>query len=298
MNANILRIKFLNFINAEKSKIIVAPKLVPFVYDLNPTSLIYVDDTYNLRTFEKSLNKSSIIGIDTETKPVFSKGASNPTALIQIATRSSTTRKEEVFIIDLLQLNSSKTDLLLLDEILKEPLLEKNIIKLGQGLRSDFILLSRAYPSLNCFKNIGNIIEINSLISILEDTKTQISLREQVRIYLNNELIKKQQCSNWAARPLSIPQLHYAACDALVLLRLFDVLCYKLENKTKNNNRNRSCLLQIDHVINLKVESKLSFNILSKNIEVSTNQSKDFINNIISSDVLHILNNIQQSFCK
>ena len=42
-------------------------------------------------------------------------------------------------------------------------------------------------------------------------------------------LVKSQQCSSWGTRPLSEGQIHYAACDALVLLRLYDALCGEVD---------------------------------------------------------------------
>ena len=50
------------------------------------------------------------------------------------------------------------------------------------------------------------------------------------RIYLNFNLVKRQQLSNWAKRPLTEAQVKYAACDALVLLRLFDAMSCEVED--------------------------------------------------------------------
>ncbi|CAB1101407.1 unnamed protein product [Ectocarpus sp. CCAP 1310/34] len=42
--------------------------------------------------------------------------------------------------------------------------------------------------------------------------------------YLGRSLSKRQQMSRWARRPLQSAQVNYAACDALVALRVFDAL--------------------------------------------------------------------------
>jgi hypothetical protein len=47
-------------------------------------------------------------------------------------------------------------------------------------------------------------------------------------MFLGN-LVKSHQCSSWGSRPLSDGQIHYAACDALVLIRLYDALCCEVE---------------------------------------------------------------------
>jgi ribonuclease D len=55
------------------------------------------------------------------------------------------------------------------------------------------------------------------------------SLKHLVEEHLHSTLRKDQQKSNWAWRPLSPKQQHYAACDALVLLRLFDAMRCKMK---------------------------------------------------------------------
>ena len=47
--------------------------------------------------------------------------------------------------------------------------------------------------------------------------------------YLHFDLDKSCQLSNWKLRPLSRSQILYAASDALVLLRLFDVMTFEIQ---------------------------------------------------------------------
>ena len=47
-----------------------------------------------------------------------------------------------------------------------------------------------------------------------------MSLQACVARHLRERLDKTEQCSDWAARPLSDSQVAYAALDAAVLLRL------------------------------------------------------------------------------
>jgi len=55
-------------------------------------------------------------------------------------------------------------------------------------------------------------------------------MRGLVSKVLGKRLDKNQQCSNWAARPLSQDQLNYAALDAHCLIQLWDVLQPQLQN--------------------------------------------------------------------
>ena len=48
--------------------------------------------------------------------------------------------------------------------------------------------------------------------------------------------VKSKSCSNWGDRQLSEAQIHYAACDALVLLRLYDAICFEIIDLTNGLN--------------------------------------------------------------
>ncbi|KAJ0412924.1 hypothetical protein ATCC90586_002554 [Pythium insidiosum] len=84
------------------------------------------------------------------------------------------------------------------------------------------------------------------VIKFVDDEKTVKHFAERARLasivgidtklvflYLGKRLTKTQQMSNWNRRPLTSSQLHYAACDALVLIHLYDVLLERLLKSTK-----------------------------------------------------------------
>ncbi|KAJ1429857.1 ribonuclease H-like domain-containing protein, partial [Ochromonadaceae sp. CCMP2298] len=170
-----------------------------------------------------------MLGIDTETKPNFLpkhllNGKLNPTALIQIASRSDT-GEECVFIVDMLALSTKREWMLQLDALLSIVLRDDKCLKLGQGLANDIKELAQAYPDLPCFRVVRSIVETHSVVLYLDPTThNPTSLKNLVAEHLHSKLSKGQQMSNWAKRPLNEAQLHYAACDALVLLRLFDAM--------------------------------------------------------------------------
>jgi hypothetical protein len=193
---------------------------------------LFMVTTASLSNVRDILVKPLIIGIDTETRPSFMSRdrKPNPTSLLQIAARLES-GKEVVLLIDLLDISSSADYLLELDDILL-PILESNkIIKVGQGLANDFIELSSSYPSVKAFRRVESIIETNRLVRHLQPEVMQnLSLKAITRSYLHLNLVKTQQCSDWGLRPLSKAQTEYAARDALVLLRLYDVMTSEAED--------------------------------------------------------------------
>lgn len=51
-----------------------------------------------------------------------------------------------------------------------------------------------------------------------------LGLAAVTRQWLQRTLDKAEQCSDWDARPLSKRQLHYAACDAAVLIDIAEAM--------------------------------------------------------------------------
>jgi hypothetical protein len=76
-----------------------------------------------------------------------------------------------------------------------------------------------------------SVIDTNAFYKNLEPTAHRcMSLKFFTKQYLNLNLIKSEQLSNWAKRPLNSNQLTYAACDALVLIRLYDAMRCEVED--------------------------------------------------------------------
>ncbi|CEG36649.1 3\-5\ exonuclease family protein [Plasmopara halstedii] len=172
------------------------------------------------------LLKAQILGLDTETRPIRSKNQRrNPCALLQIAVRDAS-EKEEVFILDLLHLSVSTYN-----TTLTSVFLSKKIVKLGQSFFQDLQELAQSYPSATCFTVCKSVVEVNDLSISLAGAHNPLSLQKLVFVYLNRKLAKKQQMSNWARRPLTQSQLHYAAADALVLIHLHDELLLRIRKQ-------------------------------------------------------------------
>jgi hypothetical protein len=199
---------------------------LPFLFDLHEDHLILVDSSSAMPRLISALCSSVIVGIDTEAEPV----ADSPTALIQLALRT-VPGAEFVFIIDLIKLAESDDCMILLNQSFQQLCDNGSVYKVGHGLIQDCVSIIQSYPALTSFEKVCGIIETNALHRIIHPHLTNdVSLKYLTRHYLNSNLIKAEQCSSWGYRPLTKSQLNYAACDALVLLRLYDALSYELDD--------------------------------------------------------------------
>ena len=146
------------------------------------------------------LLKCSVLGFDTETRPVFKKGRSNPTSLIQLAGGKG---------VYLFQLNRIET----IEPLL--PLFENaEIVKTGIGIADDIKALQKIHP----FEPKG-FVDSASLSSSLGIINT--GLRPLVALLLKKRISKGAQTSNWAANQLRESQIRYAATDAWVSRELY-----------------------------------------------------------------------------
>ena len=206
---------------------------LPYTLDLKNDIILLT--SRNLRKLHDILLGAYIIGIDSETRPSFydrhNKYARNPTALIQIAVRNKK-GIEFVAIVDLLQISSDVMAMDELNKILLESMSNAEIVKVGQGLENDFREICASYPCLTSLQDVPSILDTNVLYrQIFPEVRQDISLKSLVLNFLHYDLIKTQQCSDWARRPLSSSQIDYAAGDALILLRLFDAMTYEAADR-------------------------------------------------------------------
>lgn len=234
--------------------------MLPFVYDLADAYAV-VKDAAGVGALERVLRSATLVGIDTERKPDFGPrraGVNNPnnhpTLLIQMAIRceesgAGTDRSprppaspsaaaggspahlgisEHCFIVDLQLM--SRSCMQAFGSVFGALLTNPEVIKLGQGLDHDLWELSVSYPAMPCFRRAAALLDTNAMQRVLKpDTVQNVSLKNLVKWYLHCNLIKTQQLSNWSRRPLTPAQLHYAACDAVVLLRLYDAMGFHLK---------------------------------------------------------------------
>ncbi len=162
-----------------------------------------VEDEQVVEEVITELEKCSVVGFDTETKPSFQKGKINQVALLQL----STSEKAYLFRLNKTGFHPS------IIRILSNP----EIIKIGVGIRDDLRGLNR----MSAFNPAG-FVEMQEHVKRvgIEDT----SLKKLAGIVLNFRVSKRQRLSNWEAPHLSSGQILYAATDAWVALEIYNKL--------------------------------------------------------------------------
>ncbi|NNE08317.1 MAG: 3'-5' exonuclease domain-containing protein 2 [Gemmatimonadetes bacterium] len=141
-----------------------------------------------------------VVGLDSETKPMFKKGQDHLPCLVQIATAS---------VVYLFQLNRMEFSGAL-TEVLEDP----GIIKTGVGLAHDFSSLMRVFPF-----EPQNIVDLSPVAK--RQGFKQTGVRNLAAQLLGFRVPKGASTSNWASPRLTQKQIVYAATDAWVCRELF-----------------------------------------------------------------------------
>lgn len=155
------------------------------------------------------VNRESVLGFDTETKPSFKKGWRNKVSLLQLAT------EKHAWLFRLSRIGFPPE----LVEVLENP----NIVKIGLALRDDLHSLHTLRP----FKP-QNMIDLQKIVA--QYGITAQGLRKLAAIVLGVRISKSQQVTNWENPVLSESQVLYAATDAWV--------CYAIWKKLNGNVAN------------------------------------------------------------
>ena len=149
------------------------------------------------------LKSCPLLGIDSETRPSFTKGQAHKVALLQISS------EEHCF---LFRLNLTGLTLPVIT-LLENP----NVTKVGLSLRDDFMMLHKRAP-----------FEQHACIELQEYVRTfgiqDKSLQKIYAILFGEKISKSQRLSNWEAETLTEPQKLYAATDAWACLNIYNKL--------------------------------------------------------------------------
>lgn len=159
-----------------------------------------VDDLLKVNPAIEELRKSAVVGLDTETKPAFTRGTHHKVSLVQISSL------EHCFLFRLNKIDFPTE--------LAEFLADENIKKIGLSLRDDLSGLNKHHN----FKpaNFVDIQTIAQSYGILE-----LSLQKIYAILFNKKISKAQRLSNWESPELSEQQQRYAATDAWASLQIY-----------------------------------------------------------------------------
>lgn len=150
------------------------------------------------------LNTHSVVGIDTETRPSFRKGAVNKVALLQIATYDT------CFLFRLNRIG--------LPDFL-EDFLQNDVLKVGLSLKDDFAMLRKRNQK---DPREGNWVELQDYVPRFGIEEK--SLQKIYALLFHEKVSKSQRLSNWEADTLTEAQQLYAATDAWACVRIYEYL--------------------------------------------------------------------------
>jgi len=169
-------------------------------------------------------------GLDCEWKPTRKSGTDNPVATLQISTIG------KAFLVDLQTIcqnnvknaQASLTPIeIYLSEAIKDLFRSRSLPIVGFGIAQDLMKLAASFPHMDCFHQLHSVLDLHSLsrhIFSHYPREYMSSLQKCVAVLLRKKLDKREQCSAWDARPLSLTQCEYAALDAAVLPILFKIM--------------------------------------------------------------------------
>lgn len=154
-----------------------------------------IEDIDKVDDAVEEIKGENLLGVDTETKPMFKRGQFHEVALLQIAT------SKKVYLFRLCKIG--------LPECLTEILSDDNITKVGIAFKDDVTALRK----LQDFQPAA-IVDLNNFCR--EMGFVSVGAKKLAALILGFRISKRQQTSNWEADTLSQAQLDYAATDAWI----------------------------------------------------------------------------------
>jgi ribonuclease D len=159
-----------------------------------------VDTPHKVDRAVLELEKSGLLGFDTEKRPTFRKGEYNHTALLQLATNHTA----YIFQLKKIPLQGP------LVYLLENP----DITKIGVAIHDDLKDLN----VLHRFQPDG-FIDLNTLAN--QKSIPIQGVRRLAAHFLGGRISKSQQTSNWEHPALNAAQQTYAATDAWVCIEIY-----------------------------------------------------------------------------
>jgi 3'-5' exonuclease len=171
---------------------------------------VFIDTPAGVVAASRSIATATHLGLDTETKPVFSRAdPRQPTSLLQIAAlHADGIVSPRVFVFDLLALLPQHASCV--DGALLAPLASPDTLVLGVDIDADIRGLCLSYPACNSFRKVHGVVDLGR---VRGDSK-RWSARRLASEFAGVTLSKSHQTSDWSRRPLRSNQLQYAAKDA------------------------------------------------------------------------------------
>jgi ribonuclease D len=180
--------------------------------------IVVVETLEDAKTALQKLQTHKLVGIDTETKPTFTRGQTHKVALLQVATL------DECYLFRLNKIGFPVD----LAAFFANP----KIRKVGLALKDDFVGLNRLYK----FKP-ENIVDLQKIVK--EYGILELGLQKIYAVIFGEKISKSQRLTNWELSHLSEQQQLYAATDAWAVLRIY----LRLKENKKLNKEQLSELL-------------------------------------------------------
>ena len=165
--------------------------------------VIIVDEPSKIPDSIEYLSAQSVLGVDTETRPSFTRGVRYPTALVKVATT------ERCYLFRLTHIGMPKP----LADIFANP----NICKVGLAFKDDLNGLRRRrdFKPANCV----DLQQIAPNYGIQD-----LGLQKMFAICFGKKISKAQQLTNWESSHLTPEQARYASTDAWATLLIYNKL--------------------------------------------------------------------------
>lgn len=185
------------FVKTDKTYI---PKLERFLFE---GRVEVIQGEQEAERAVRVLRSSDIVGIDTETRPSFSKGVSHKVALLQASTR------DVCFLFRLCMMG--------LPKCLVDWLSDPGAFKVGLSLKDDFLMLRHRQEFLP-----AGYVELQKYVA--EMGIKDMSLQKLYANVFHKRISKNARLSNWEADVLTDVQKKYAATDAYTCIQLYEEL--------------------------------------------------------------------------
>lgn len=205
----------------ERASSVLAPNLnIDVLTSMNatqlslPTSPRWVDSVNELDRARAMIEPHELVAVDTE-------WYSNSEGVIEVATLQVAIVNNEVlhsFVIDLIGTTNQVYRDRTVDFV--KWLFHGSFVLLGFAFRQNDVPKLEAHVGSSLPATV-NVLDLQHIAA--ENAAELPGLQNTIGRYSTIPLSKKEQCSDWASRPLSPSQLEYAGLDAAVLLVLYSL---------------------------------------------------------------------------
>ncbi|KAL4475124.1 hypothetical protein ABPG74_001820 [Tetrahymena malaccensis] len=267
-------------------------------YDIQEEDVVFIYDTNEQKQIfqeaQQTILNSKIVGFDSEFASQWNKFEKGGVSIIQFAVQN------KIYIFDALNLLGTKFSQEFFN-FCKTLFESQQIIKAGHSISTDLNEMEKTFKSKKKF-DLNNFVDIALLNRDIFSLANTASLKFMVQKLLNLQMSKFEQISNWDRRPLRKSQLHYAAVDAFIVVKLYEKLVqiqqaggalkyvnvYQEEQKENLNNQDQ----KIKQNLTLVIDDKFTYTKENEHFfkKKNTTEIKFLIDNMLFKLVKYLRN--------